>query len=128
MRINNFQTSNSRSIRGLKCNFQFRALSEGKIIYEKDYLTTCDYIEKVIGLYQDYAIDLHYFYLEYDHDFFPLPEEELFSQMVKFRNRVVHLYQAVDDKEIYKILQDHLDDFSLFIKAVTRDGGYSKPV
>ncbi len=47
-------------------NIQFKAISENKIIYEKDYLTTCDYIEKVIGLYQDYAIDLHYFYLEYD--------------------------------------------------------------
>ncbi len=45
---------------------QFRAVSQGKIIYEKDYITTCDYIEKVVGLYQDYAIDLHYFYKDYD--------------------------------------------------------------
>jgi len=47
-------------------NIQFRAVSEGKIIYEKDYIATCDYIEKVIGLYQDYAIDLINFYREYD--------------------------------------------------------------
>lgn len=47
-------------------NIQFKAVSEGKIIYEKDYIATCDYIEEVIGLYQDYAIDLHFFNKEYD--------------------------------------------------------------
>ncbi len=47
-------------------NLQFRAVSEGKIIYERDYITTCDFIEKVIDLYQDYAIDLNYYYKEYD--------------------------------------------------------------
>ncbi len=47
-------------------NIQFRAISEGRIIYERDYIATCDYIEKVIGLYQDYNINLHYFYKEYD--------------------------------------------------------------
>ncbi|MFA5880881.1 MAG: nucleotidyltransferase domain-containing protein [Eubacteriales bacterium] len=47
-------------------NLQFKAISEGKIIYEREYITTCDYIEKVIDLYQDYAIDLNYFYQEYD--------------------------------------------------------------
>lgn len=39
-------------------------------------------------------------------------------QMVKFRNRIVHLYQEVDDTEIYRILQENLDDIKGFIKAV----------
>ena len=39
-------------------------------------------------------------------------------QMVKFRNRVVHLYQEVEDSEIYRILQDNLDDIKGFISAV----------
>ena len=47
-------------------NIQFRAVSEGTIVYERDYITTCDYIEKLLGLYQDYAIDLNYYYKEYD--------------------------------------------------------------
>ncbi|MDA8233215.1 MAG: nucleotidyltransferase domain-containing protein [Clostridia bacterium] len=47
-------------------NIQFKAISQGKIIYERDYVSTCDYIEKVINFYQDYAIDLHNFYREYD--------------------------------------------------------------
>ncbi|MDA8233216.1 MAG: DUF86 domain-containing protein [Clostridia bacterium] len=46
-------------------------------------------------------------------------ELEVFSQMVKFRNRVVHLYHTVDDEEIYRILQKHISDFSLFIKAIS---------
>jgi len=47
-------------------NLQFRVISEGKIIYEKAYIITCDYIENVIDLYQDYAIDLYFYYKEYD--------------------------------------------------------------
>lgn len=47
-------------------SIQFRAVSEGKIIYEKDYVSTCDFIETVMRRYQDYAIDLHFFYEEYD--------------------------------------------------------------
>lgn len=39
-------------------------------------------------------------------------------QMVKFRNRIVHLYQEVDDAEIYRILQENLDDIRNFIQAV----------
>jgi len=47
-------------------SFQFRIIQEGKIIYEKDYITTCDFAERVTDLYQDYAIDLNYYYKEYD--------------------------------------------------------------
>ena len=39
-------------------------------------------------------------------------------QMVKFRNRIVHLYQEADDSEIYRILQENLDDIKGFIQAV----------
>ncbi len=39
-------------------------------------------------------------------------------QMVKFRNRIVYLYQEVDDSEIYRILQENLDDIKGFIQAV----------
>jgi len=53
------------------------------------------------------------------HGYFGEKEQKLFNRMVKFRNRVVHLYHMVDDTEIYKILHEGLDDFSLFIKAVT---------
>ena len=41
-------------------------------------------------------------------------------QMVKFRNRIVHLYQEVDDSEIYRILQENIDDIKGFIQAMIR--------
>lgn len=50
----------------------------------------------------------------------PKKKETTFVQMAKFRNRVVHLYHEVDDKEVYRILQENLDDFRVFIGAVIR--------
>ncbi len=54
------------------------------------------------------------------HGYFDSNELELFAQMIKFRNRVVHLYHEVDNDEIHKILQKHLGDFSLFVRAVSK--------
>ncbi|MBC7075715.1 MAG: DUF86 domain-containing protein [Syntrophomonadaceae bacterium] len=50
----------------------------------------------------------------------PKEKEKNFMQMAKFRNRVVHLYQEVDDKEVYKILRNDLDDFREFISAIIK--------
>ena len=41
-----------------------------------------------------------------------------FIAMAKFRNMVVHLYDEIDEDEIYNILQNNLDDFEYFIKKV----------
>lgn len=51
-----------------------------------------------------------------------LPHEsrEVFSRMVRFRNRAVHLYEEIDSEEIWQILQNHLGDFDTFITAITR--------
>ncbi len=45
-------------------------------------------------------------------------KESSLVQMVKFRNRIVHLYQEVDDSDIYRILQENLDDIKGFMQAV----------
>ncbi|AGK99993.1 type VII toxin-antitoxin system HepT family RNase toxin [Desulfoscipio gibsoniae] len=51
-----------------------------------------------------------------------LPQKKglAFLQMAKFRNRVVHLYHDVDDKEVYLILKMNLDDFREFVRAVVK--------
>ena len=41
-------------------------------------------------------------------------------QMAKFRNRLVHLYSEIDNKYIYSFIQNDLDDFLLFKKAITK--------
>lgn len=53
-----------------------------------------------------------------EHGVLDKDKEHALVQMVKFRNRIVHLYQEVDDSEIYRILQENLDDIKGFIQAV----------
>lgn len=53
-----------------------------------------------------------------ENGYYTQEEEELFARMVKFRNRVVHLYHNVDDGEVYRILRENLPDFLPFLKAV----------
>lgn len=45
-------------------------------------------------------------------------DQRIFSQMIKFRNRIVHMYFAVDNEEIYRLLKEKLDDFHRFIKII----------
>ena len=40
------------------------------------------------------------------------------KQMVKFRNRIVHLYGEVDNHYVIDILKNKLDDFQAFRKAI----------
>ena len=39
--------------------------------------------------------------------------------MAKFRNRLVHIYLEVENKQVYEILQDRLDDFKKFIASLS---------
>ena len=36
-------------------------------------------------------------------------------QMVGFRNRAVHLYWEIDDATVYRILQQNLGDFDIYV-------------
>jgi uncharacterized protein YutE (UPF0331/DUF86 family) len=40
-------------------------------------------------------------------------------QMAKFRNRLVHLYWEVDDRQIHLILKTRLEDFKHFLNALS---------
>lgn len=41
-------------------------------------------------------------------------------KMVKFRNRAVHIYSDLNEREVYNILQNNLNDFSLFISYIVK--------
>ena len=45
---------------------------------------------------------------------------EKLRSMKGFRNLVVHRYGAINDALAYSILQDHIDDFSLFYEEIER--------
>jgi uncharacterized protein YutE (UPF0331/DUF86 family) len=49
-----------------------------------------------------------------------IPRENLntLRQMVRFRNRLVHLYWDIEEAELYEILQNHLGDFDVFARAI----------
>lgn len=38
--------------------------------------------------------------------------------MVKFRNRIVHLYQEIDDEQVHRILREDLDDIQVFMDII----------
>jgi uncharacterized protein YutE (UPF0331/DUF86 family) len=40
--------------------------------------------------------------------------------MVKYRNRIVHFYADISEKEIYDIIQNNLDDFNFFLKVIKK--------
>lgn len=44
----------------------------------------------------------------------------IFREMVRFRNRIVHGYQRVDDNRVYRIVKDHRADFRAFVAALRR--------
>jgi uncharacterized protein YutE (UPF0331/DUF86 family) len=54
-----------------------------------------------------------------EHGVFGKEQGLRFIQMIRFRNRIVHLYQEVDEGQVYQILQDDLGDIRVFIKGIT---------
>jgi len=51
-----------------------------------------------------------------EHQAFGQDFAETLIKMVRFRNRLVHIYWAIDDKEIFRILKEHLDDIRRFLR------------
>ncbi len=49
----------------------------------------------------------------------PAEREEAFVNMVRFRNRAVHLYDEIDPAEVFSIMERRLGDFDSFISALT---------
>lgn len=43
---------------------------------------------------------------------------ESLMMMIKFRNRVVHIYNNLDPKEIYRILHQNLADFAFYLEEI----------
>lgn len=50
----------------------------------------------------------------------PSDMEETYKEMVRFRNRVVHLYDEVNQEEIYNIVNTRLNDFHPFMKNMVQ--------
>ncbi len=46
--------------------------------------------------------------------------EDTFMAMARFRNRVVHMYDQVDNREIFRIISEDSGGFQVFIKDISR--------
>lgn len=55
-------------------------------------------------------------------------QTSVMEKMAKFRNVVVHQYEAVDAEIVVLILRKHLDDFQLFSDAIARHLGVKTTV
>lgn len=53
-----------------------------------------------------------------ENGFLPAEKEADFRSMAKFRNRVVHLYHDVNDREIYRLIPEGLRDIDVFMAAI----------
>lgn len=42
------------------------------------------------------------------------------SKMARFRNLLVHLYWKVDDREVFRAIQENLQDFDSYLDAIGR--------
>lgn len=40
------------------------------------------------------------------------------SKMARFRNLIVHLYWKVDDREVFRIIRENIQDFDSYLQAV----------
>ena len=55
-----------------------------------------------------------------DHGVLPAENAEAYGQMVRFRNRAVHMYYEIDVDEVCAILDSDLSDFETFIAAIVK--------
>ena len=42
------------------------------------------------------------------------------SKMARFRNLLVHLYWKIDDREVFRVIRENLQDFDAYLSAVGR--------
>lgn len=42
------------------------------------------------------------------------------SRMARFRNLLVHLYWRIDDREVWRVIREHLADFDAYLLAIGR--------
>jgi uncharacterized protein YutE (UPF0331/DUF86 family) len=48
----------------------------------------------------------------------PKEKSDIYKNMARFRNRIIHLYDRVETAEVLSIINNHLDDFRPFMSAI----------
>lgn len=74
------------------------------VVADEGYRTPADYYDTFVVLCENNII--------------PAAFMPTLRQMISFRNRVVHLYWDVEDAIVYRILQENLDDFEIYVRYI----------
>lgn len=59
----------------------------------------------------------------FERDFLPILRD-----MVKFRNRLVHIYWEIDDEQVYSILRNNISDIKKLLKDIIRFLNYNNSI
>ena len=113
---------------------QHKVLSNGRLLYNRDPIFLANFIEQTIKLYCDFQIDLNQFYRDYDiglreefgydrtwqnHAALTREQANVYVDMARFRNRIVHLYDEIDPEVVYRLITQNLGDFRTFIAIIS---------
>ncbi|MDD2511223.1 MAG: DUF86 domain-containing protein [Syntrophomonas sp.] len=52
--------------------------------------------------------------------YLPNNKEPTFRAMIRFRNRAVHMYDEIDEQEIYRIICENLNDFQDYMDSIIK--------
>ena len=55
-----------------------------------------------------------------EHGLLPPGLRDSYLQMARFRNRLVHLYDHVEERELLQFIKDHVGDFAPLVATVVR--------
>lgn len=96
-------------------SFCQNVIRHGKVILDRDPNLRADFEGNIRKQYFDFSR----FRKQYLREAVNAPIWSGNDGQVSFRNRLVHIYLEVENKQVYEILQDRLNDFKKFIDSIS---------
>ncbi|MCX7950414.1 MAG: DUF86 domain-containing protein [Clostridiales bacterium] len=124
-----FLQDNIKKLEELKLLSEEEFLVDYRNIYSAKYLLQTS-IEAMLDISNHIVARNKWAKIESNRDSFEalykngiIPQEYIdrFFMMAKFRNRIVHMYIDIDDKVIYNILQNNIEDLKIFLDCIVQN-------
>ncbi|GIW48830.1 MAG: hypothetical protein KatS3mg079_306 [Caloramator sp.] len=124
-----FLQDNINKLEELRLLSEEEFLSDFRNIYSAKYLLQTS-IETMLDISNHIVARNKWVKIESNRDSFEalykngiIPKEYIdkFFLMAKFRNKIVHMYIDVDDRVIYSILKNNIDDLRVFLDCIIQN-------
>ncbi|WP_027309214.1 DUF86 domain-containing protein [Caloramator sp. ALD01] len=124
-----FLQDNINKLEELRLLSEEEFLSDFRNIYSTKYLLQTS-IEAMLDISNHIVARNKWAKIESNRDSFEalyrngiIPKEYIdkFFLMAKFRNRIVHMYIDIDDRVIYSILKNNIDDLRVFLDCIIQN-------